>query len=458
MEKRRFVRKTSDGVVLGGLVLLFGYFFLFHEMRELGDSYQYLHQFVSREPVYALLLKGIQILFGENYGMPLSFFQNILAVVCTYWLYYRITEDFSFPPILEIGIGAILASPHILTPLASKTRMIITNSVLTEGVAFSLYYLWAGIMLSVLLNKRTKKQPMEMIISLLLSLMLSMIRGQMMICLIVWCMVCIYITIRNRQYKRIALILLGVLLCFVGKTQLTKSYNLKESGIYVNTVSGNPMMLANALYLAEIEDGEGIKDPKLKTAYENMIIQVKEQKLSIEHGEGNIIEKAKFHEYGHETINFDIIVPNLNGYIKEKDGIDESQYSLLLVKQDEYAKDIFKAILPHILPAYLQNYFVISSLGLVRSVAVELAFLPLFACTMYILAIGLSVYLFWKNSRSEGANFMFFILLCIAGTVFGTSLMIQCISRYMLYNLPLFYIAGLVMVLEVFREKAKSKG
>ena len=184
MEKRRFVRKTSDGVVLGGLVLLFGYFFLFHEMRELGDSYQYLHQFVSREPVYALLLKGIQILFGENYGMPLSFFQNILAVVCTYWLYYRITEDFSFPPILETGIGAILASPHILTPLASKTRMIITNSVLTEGVAFSLYYLWAGIMLSVLLNKRTKKQPVEMIISLLLSLILSMIRGQMMICLI----------------------------------------------------------------------------------------------------------------------------------------------------------------------------------------------------------------------------------------------------------------------------------
>ena len=35
--------------------------------------------------------------------------------------------------------------------------------------------------------------------------------------------------------------------------------------------------------------------------------------------------------------------------------------------------------------------------------------------------------------------------------------MIQCISRYMIYNLPLFYIAGILEILELARYRAADK-
>lgn len=448
MAKPHIFRKTSDKVAAGILFLLFGYFFFFFEARELSDSYQYLHQFVSREPVYALVLKVLTRIFGEGYKIPLSLLQNLLAVACIYWLYYRLTELFSFSLLGKGATVLALLSPHLFTPLMSRTRMVITNSVLTEGISFSLYYLWLGLVLTILVRRNWEKRNRSLVLSLGLSLLLSLIRGQLMICIIVWCIAAAYVLLCEKNYRGILLVFLGFVFAFTAKTQMTKIYHLVESGVYINTVSGNPMMLSNALYLSEIEDGAAIEDVNLRAAYETMVTQVKEQGLAVENASGNIIERAKFHENGHETINFDIIVPVLNSYIKEKDSIDESQYRMLLVKQDQYAGEIFKAVLPEILPEYLQNYFVITALGFVRSIAVEISFLPLLSVFLYLGAVGMAVYLLVQNRTSPAAHFMLLVLLCIAGTVFGTSLMIECISRYMIYNLPFFYIAGYIMVRE----------
>jgi hypothetical protein len=43
---------------------------------------------------------------------------------------------------------------------------------------------------------------------------------------------------------------------------------------------------------------------------------------------------------------------------------------------------------------------------------------------------------------------MALVLLLIVGNVTATSLMIMCISRYVLYNLPLFYLALILLVKE----------
>jgi hypothetical protein len=447
-------RKKSDMVVLGLLIVLFGGFFLCCEMRELSDSYQYLNQFVSREPGYSLLLKVLTLAFGENYGRALSLFQNLLAVVCIYWLYCRLTGLLSFGWPGKIITLAALLSPHLMTPLMSKTRMVITCSVLTEGVTFSLYYLWMGMMITLLCGK-AKKENRSMVLTLLLAMLMSLIRGQLMVCIIVWLMVVSYRMIRTGRIKQVLFVIIAFLLAFGVKSQVTKLYNLKESGIYVNTVSSSPMLLANVLYLSEPEDGADIADDDLRLAYENMAAQVKEQGLGIENASGSLLQRAAFHEAGHETINFEIIVPNLNTYIQEKEGIDVSQYRLLLVRQDEYAAEIFKAVLPRVWKKFLGNYLVIASLGLVRSIGVERSFIPVLVCLLYLAAIALGIFLLAKDNKSPAAHFMFLVLLCIAGTVFGTSIMIECISRYMIYNLPFFYIAGWAMLSEGLEAKCR---
>ncbi len=444
-----FLRNRTDYFVFGGLCLLFGYFLFFNEVRELSDSFQYLNQFVSREPVYALLLQGLTVLFGESYTIHLSLIQNGLAVIGIYWLYYRLTSLFKMNPLFQAATAIALVSPHVITPYAAKSGMIITNSVLTEGIALSLYYIWAGMILTLILGKYEKNRNRVIVLTMLFSVFLSMIRGQLMICIIVWMLAAVFRLAVDKQYKPIIFVIIGFVLCFAGKTQLTKLYNYLESGLYVNTVSSKPMILSNLVYLSDEEDGAGIEDEALKQTYENIVSEVKDQGLSVENAKGTIIERAQFHEFGHETINFDIIVPNLKRYIAEKDGIDENEYFELLIKLDEYAGAIFKKAFPSALPAFLKNYFVIASLGFVRSVAIDKGMLSYFAVLLYIVAIGLVLYLLRKDWKNPAAWFMIFVLVLICGTVFGTSIMIECISRYMIYNLPLFYIAGMTMLEEI---------
>ena len=441
-------RKKTDYVVMAGLLLLFGCFTFFGEMQELSDSFQYLNQFVTRDPVYALLLKFLITVFGDHYLFVLGVFQNVLAVIAIYWTYRRLTDLFDIPSVFEVGVAGLLVLPHIITPLVSQSRMIITNSVLTEGIAFSLYYIWTGMLLTLLLQCYGQCQNKSIILSGLLSVVLAMIRGQFLICMAVWLLVSGFVLGIQKKYKSVIIVLLGFVILFVGKSYFTKTYNYVESGIFVNTVSSKPMMLANVLYLSDVEDGKDIENADLRQAYENMVQLVDEQQLSIQYATGSIISRAQFHEYGHETINFEIIDPEIEAVVEKNDGITSEQYMHLMVKIDQYAGELFKDILPNILPEYIQNYVVIASLGFVRSIAVDRSILPIYALVMYMVAIAFTIFLLKRNKQSKGAWFMLLSLILICGTVFGTSIAIECISRYMIYNFPFFYSAGMVMLIE----------
>lgn len=455
--KLHVFRKRSDCAVMAGLIVLFAYFAFFCTKQELSDSFQYLNQFVTREPVYALLLQGFTGIFREDYLFFLCLFQNILAVVAIYWTYKRITDLFRLPGLFELGTVGLLIVPHLITPLLSKSGMIITNSVLTEGVAFSLYYIWTAMLLTLLTNGYSKHMPGAICISGLLSVLLAMIRGQFLLCMVIWLLVSIWVLFLQKKYRAVLWVCCGFVILFAGKSILTKTYNYKESGLYVNTVSGKPMMLANVLYLSEPEDGNDIADADMRQAYENMVAEVEKQQLNIRYAKGNVIDRAQFHEYGHETINFDIIDPEIEAVIEKKDGITAAQYQHLMVKMDEYAGELFVAVLPNVLTEFVQNYLVIAALGFVRSIAVDRSFLPLYAVGMYILACVLVLLLLRKDKHSKSAWFMLLTLLLICGTVFGTSIAIECISRYMIYNFPFFYIAGMAMIKEVWDNKKGLK-
>jgi hypothetical protein len=89
-----------------------------------------------------------------------------------------------------------------------------------------------------------------------------------------------------------------------------------------------------------------------------------------------------------------------------------------------------------------------ATMGFIRSVAVVNSVLNWYAVGIYILAIMLTILVWRHNHNSKQAYFMALVLLLIVGNVTATSLMIMCISRYVLYNLPLFYLALILLVKE----------
>ena len=63
------------------------------------------------------------------------------------------------------------------------------------------------------------------------------------------------------------------------------------------------------------------------------------------------------------------------------------------------------------------------------------------------------IYLYKNNRKSRAALLMLLALVMIGVNVFATALMIMCLSRYMIYNTALFYIAGLMCLKELYEKK-----
>lgn len=449
---------------------LFAYFAIFHETYEYEDSFQYVRQHPMREPVYSLFMQFLQFMVKDGYKVLTGVLQNILAVVCTYWAYYKLCKMYKLNSIFRIGTMGALLSPHVITPLVSRTHIILTNSILTEGITVSLYYVWIVIMLEILGGEYADgKEFLKLNIQgIIIALVLAMTRGQMAICLVLWLIVIFYKTVREyfmertesnslkKMFKRIACCIILVAIVFCVKTQLTKIYNLLETGYFVNTISSKPMLLANVVYVCDETDADFIKDAEKRETFKTIVANAKADKLSVEFASGSIIDKALYHESCHELLNFEYIDPEIRKIIYRQ-GIDEEKFFALMIEEDRICGEIAKELLPHIAKDFLGNYFVITTLGFVRSVATEKFGLSVIALVMYAVVIGFIIYAVVQKKAKKQYVAMLFVLITICGTVCGTSLVIQCMGRYMIYNLPFFYIIGMALIQTLFVD-SNNKG
>jgi hypothetical protein len=137
-----------------------------------------------------------------------------------------------------------------------------------------------------------------------------------------------------------------------------------------------------------------------------------------------------------------------NEYISETKGISIGDYQLMMVEADKVASKLIAKLLPKVFGRWLYNYLAMTTMGFIRSVAVVNSLLNWYAVGIYILAIILTILVWKHNHNSMQVYFMALVLLMITGNVTATSLMIMCISRYVLYNLPLFYLAFMLLVKE----------
>jgi hypothetical protein len=163
-----------------------------------------------------------------------------------------------------------------------------------------------------------------------------------------------------------------------------------------------------------------------------------------------LISRAKHHENSHDNIKFDCFYVVAKEYVTETKGITVDDYQLMMVEADNVAGELISSLYPKVFAKWLYNYFAMVAMGLIRSVLVVNPILNWLSVAIYIIAVILTVLAFRKNKTSRAAIFMAVVLLMIVANVTATSLMIMCISRYVLYNLPLFYLALIMLVCEYF--------
>lgn len=242
-------------------------------------------------------------------------------------------------------------------------------------------------------------------------------------------------------------------IAFAARSILIRGYNYLEQGLFVGTASGKAMAFANVLYVTDREDGEAIEDEALRALFYEIYDSADADKMNYKYAPSGLLNRAAHHEQCHDELNFTYFAEPTKQFLTRTQGLYVDRFQELMVAVDQIAERLSAALMPRVFLRYLRNYISVIALGFVRTVSYESPLLVWYAVFIYLAAVVLTIKLFKRGRGSQAAPFMAVVLLTIMGNVCATALMVQCISRYMIYNLPLFYMAGFLELRELARVK-----
>lgn len=428
--------------------VFFGFLLLTGEPQYLGDTFQHENQFVTREPGYALLIQLLRRISPDNHYQLLIVVQNILAVAANTIFICVLRRELKVKWYILPLFVIMLLAPHIMTPIASASGMVITNSLLSEGISYSLYLFYIMYILKAIWRRELLGRDSRL--AFLWAILVSLVRGQFMILILVWFLAMGLLALLQKRWKQIMILVVMLAAAFAGRGLIVKTYNYCEQGLFVNTVSGKAMSVANVLYVADREDGEAIEDAALRDVYYEIFDRAYADGMNYQFSPDGLLARAAHHEECHDTLNFDYFAVAAKEYVTATTGITVEDYQRMMIEVDKVASALMAELLPQVLPRYVYNYVAMVMMGFVRSVAFVHPVFNWYSFAIYLTAVVLMVFVWLRKADSKAAPLMALVLLMITGNVTGTSLMIQCISRYMLYNLPLFYMAGLLLLIDCF--------
>lgn len=426
-------------------VLFFAALWLLGTTGIYNDSNQYIAMHIHREPLYSFFLWIFRSLFGETKYLDIvRFLQNGLAAFSVIWLAESLKKRFDFGQWMEALGCLILLAPHIITPLFSASGLVLSNGVISEALGLPLFYLFTAQCMKMVYTR----QRGAALSSLLLSLFLSLVRGQMMFTILLWLVFAgaVVIVEKKKLAKRLLICVVCTALAFGTRTLLVKSYNLVFNGYFINNTFGSVGLLANILYAADEEDAERIADQDARVMFELSYRLAKEQGATYQDAPEGFFNRAAHLEKWHDAIKFEMIeepwrqLHDREGFI---DYIPEN------VESDRIAATIGKSLLPAVLGRWLYDYLALACYGLIRSIAVVHPLLNWYALTAYLAYIVLVALAWRKNHNSNAVWLAAFSLLAVLANVFATSMIIMCLSRYVIYGLPLFYVSGLMLLYEL---------
>lgn len=426
-------------------VLFFAALWLLGTTGIYNDSNQYIAMHIHREPLYSFFLWIFRSLFGETKYLDIvRFLQNGLAAFSVIWLAESLKKRFDFGQWMEALVCLILLAPHIITPVFSASGLVLSNGVISEALGLPLFYLFTAQCMKMVYTR----QRGAALSSLLLSLFLSLVRGQMMFTILLWLVFAgaVVIVEKKKLAKRLLICVVCTALAFGTRTLLVKSYNLVFNGYFINNTFGNVGLLANILYASDEEDAKRIADQDARVMFELSYRLAKEQGATYQDAPEGFFNRAAHLEKWHDAIKFEMIEEPWRQLHDRKGFID---YIPENVESDRIAATIVKSLLPAVLGRWLYDYLALACYGLIRSIAVVHPLLNWYALTAYLAYIVLAALAWRKNHNSNAVWLAAFSLLAVLANVFATSMIIMCLSRYVIYGLPLFYVSGLMLLYEL---------
>lgn len=427
-----------------GLLLFFWGMLAIYGVGVYDDSDQYITMHIHREPLYPLFLAFFRMIAGENAGLTLAaVVQGLLAVLSIFLLAEYLRQRFSLSTAEEIVLLLLELMPHVVTKYVSALGIFLENSIMSEALCISLFQFFTLFTLRMIFEKKRS----DILCSLLFAWLLSMTRTQMMTTILIWMLVAGTLTVLNRQYKRLVVLLLAVACAFGLRTLAVHTYNYFVTGYFIGNTFGQVNTLTNVIYACDEDGAEVFEEGSLEREFfEKFYAGADAIGANYKYGGSTFRERASHLEEYHDRLKFDVLEAEFSAYYF---GMGKEYYEQNLLS-DEIAKNMRAKLLPVCFGQWLYDYLLLCGAGFVRSIAVVHPLINPIVVLLYIAAIGFVLWCIWRRRRSCAAWMMGVALLFISANVCAVSMTIMCLSRYMIYGFSLFYMALFLAMREIY--------
>lgn len=457
------IKEHAFSYILLGISLLFYLFFAFYDGAVICvDSESYMAMSVTREAFYPSLLAASRWLFGEGelYLFMVILVQSILAAFAAWILEEYLSKEMHLPAWMSVCLLGLPLAVSLLNRFAAQRASMYSNSIMTEGICISLYLIAIREILEFLLYETRK----SLWTSFVLAVIMISTRKQMMVIMALIMLAILAVGFMKREKgKRLLrsiakMLVIGVLIMLTVDI-CDRAYNYVVRGEVVGHSSDIRFVATMVFYTAEDGDFGYIEDPEIRALFEDIY-----QTCKAEGYTGNTAEKGWLNEVSHfgdhyDNIQIDTMWPMIHDYVDSKNAslFENEEYMNREIETDLIMKTIIKDVLPHdymrILNALYNNFLS----GLVTTVAQRTPVLVWYSIIAYLGYLILLIYNLIMNKLSKTNLFALLTVFSILGNVGLVSAVIFCQTRYTVYNMPLFYMSGLLLLYEIYCTRLSVK-
>ncbi len=433
----KWIRLIISAAAFGTLFLIFGC------QNSFLDSDEYTQMSAQVSGGYPLFLLAFRKVWGqENYFIFVSLFQNILAAFAVWFLSEKLGEYLECPEVIRFLGTLCFAAPFIGTYFMSSNGVVLSCSILTEGLSYPLYYIMLAFMLGVMFEHNLTAYVGAGITGGILTL----VRPQMAIPLMVVAIVSIMNGVRKQKLLYIFLEMVIAATLIAGGNSYYKAISQKgENSLNSATV------LTNLICISERKDADFFEGEESEV-FIRIWDKANEAGYIIDSDVINPFSRAVAIENAHDRLKTDIMLSSMYEYaINEKGITDNAEQSVIL---RTWADDMSIALFRRHIGAYLYDWFSLGLIGLVRTNAIYRIGLIVVSAALY------AVYTWLLNSCKKKGRVSLYrtglvTLVLIVTNAFGVATIIMCISRYMVYNMALFYFILLCMGYSTIEKERK---
>ncbi len=434
--------KWFAGIQFAALAAVFLSFYFLFGVLIAGDSNSYLSASVRVSPFYPTLISGFRLLFGDAFYLnALILFQELLAAYAICSLSQYLGQRLALPRGITVIVSLVFLTGYVLRCVAVNKEALYCNTVLTEGIAYPLYFLFMKYFFASILDKKFS----YVFTMLLLCTVLSCTRGQLIWTVVIVAVAFFYVLCANRRnatlQRKTIFCKAGAALAgyFVILALFPSVFHYLNTGSFTATTMGNEAVLGAVLYNSDAEDTALLSDyPEAQQLLSDALRISEEKERTYRFADGNLIARFKHFENQLDDIKYEVFQYSNPALQSGEMDFEDAQV---------YAATVLKPALPILLrdnfSQYIKNCGLNFIAGIVRGNSGFNQWGVLFSAALYLAAMFFCLPAIRRRSQMSrlAADVLCCVLLCMLLNALFCCFGIFALSRYMFYNFPCFYMA-----------------